>query len=187
MSELLLPALDDFPIEASCIGRLLASYAVLEIDLMYCVNASVKNFDTVLKVMFRTRGESARIDSADALARHKYHALGHGSRFEQTIGDVKYCVKIRNEYAHCVWHNANDGHLTYLNIEKLAKRNEKITSLSNPTLTYHKVDLNLLRDQVRFFENTSKTLKWLNFQAAATANGQALATPHQIQRPPLHI
>jgi hypothetical protein len=67
-----MPAFHRFPNEAAMIGRLLAGYAELEIGLLHCVSVVREDFDAVLKSMFRTRGETRRIDVADALGRQLY-------------------------------------------------------------------------------------------------------------------
>ena len=88
--------------EAAIIGRLLAGYADLEIDLMHCAQVVRDDLDTVLKSMFRARGETVRIDIADAFGRQHYGALGLASEFAMAIGAVRHCLKIRNQYAHCI-------------------------------------------------------------------------------------
>src|SRR6266700_7980111 len=102
-----------FPNEAALIGRMLAGYADLEIDLMHCAKAVRADLDTTLKAMFRTRGNAQRIDVADALARQPYHGLGIGAQFEMAIGAVRYCLRIRNLYAHCTWWDDNSRQLAF--------------------------------------------------------------------------
>ncbi len=75
---MVMPAFRKFTLEAAIIGRLLAGYAELEIDLLHCVALAREDFDAVLKAMFRARGETRRIDVADALGRQLYHAAGLG-------------------------------------------------------------------------------------------------------------
>ena len=58
-------AFTKFNNEGIIIGRLLASYAELELSLFHCVNVTRDDFDTVYKAMFRERGESRRINIAD--------------------------------------------------------------------------------------------------------------------------
>jgi hypothetical protein len=90
-----LPAFDYFPKEGAIIGRLLAGYTKL--DLMNCVQIVRDDFDTVMKAMFRSRGEQARISVADAFGRQHYHKYRLGTQFEQSISCMKYCLKIRNQ------------------------------------------------------------------------------------------
>src|SRR6266849_11095561 len=82
MSRSILPPFDTFQAEAAIIGKLLAGYTTLEVGLMHCIQVVRDDFDAVLKAMFRARGETQRIDVADALGRHFYHDRGLGTEFE---------------------------------------------------------------------------------------------------------
>jgi len=63
----ILNAFLNFPNEAAIIGRLLAGYSDLEVGMMHCAQVVRDDLDTVLKTMFRTRGETQRIDVAAVL------------------------------------------------------------------------------------------------------------------------
>jgi hypothetical protein len=107
-----------FPEEAAIIGRLSAGHTMLELDLMNCVQVVRDDLDAILKAMFRVRGETARIDIADALGRHFYDDRGLGTEFAMAIGAVRHCLKIRNQYAHCIWYDDYSGKLAFSNIEE---------------------------------------------------------------------
>src|SRR5882762_8401485 len=98
----ILPAFQRFPKEAAIVGRLLAGYADLEIDMMHCVQVVRDDLDSVLKAMFRSRSNMGRIEIADALGRQYYAKLGLEGEFGKAIETVKYCLRIRNKFAHCV-------------------------------------------------------------------------------------
>jgi len=100
---MVMPAFQRFPAEAAIIGRLLAEYAELEIALLDCVSAAREDFDATLKAMFRVRGETARINVGDALGHQVYDRLGLRADFELAVSAMRYCLKIRNQYAHCNW------------------------------------------------------------------------------------
>jgi hypothetical protein len=93
----MMPAFHRYPKEATIIGRLLAAYPELEIDLLNCVSVARRDFDAVLKAMFRARGETPRINIGDALGRQLYHQKGLGTDFEMAVGAMRYCLKIRNQ------------------------------------------------------------------------------------------
>ncbi|MGA7750481.1 MAG: hypothetical protein WCA63_10070 [Gallionella sp.] len=122
-------AFADFPDEAALIGRILAGYTDLEIDLMNCVKSAREDLDTVLKAMYRGRGEAKRIEIADAFGRQTYRKLKLGTQFEMAIAAVGYCAKVRNQYAHCIWWNDNSGALAFANIEEIARLNEPVFDL----------------------------------------------------------
>lgn len=83
---------------------------------------SIDNLDMAVKALFRARGESQRIKIADALGRQAYRKLKLETLFEGTISGMHYCLKIRNQYAHCNWHDDNTGCLSFLNMEQIAKK-----------------------------------------------------------------
>ncbi len=152
----ILRAFQDFPAEAALIGRMLAGYADLEIDLMNCAKAVRVDLDLALKTMFRGRGNAQRIDIADALGRQPYHALGIGAEFEAAIAAVRYCLRIRNVYAHCTWWNDNSGQLAFANLEELAKENVVVTDLHG--LTVHHVTVPHLQQQFAYYEYADNLL-----------------------------
>src|SRR4051812_11529990 len=97
MSVLVNRAFKAFSKEAEIVGRLLPGYASLEIDMMNCIRWA-GTLDTALKVMYRARGETARINVADALARPYYTGLGLETEFARAIGAMRYCLKIGNQF-----------------------------------------------------------------------------------------
>jgi hypothetical protein len=152
----ILRAFNDFPNEAALIGRMLAGYADLEIDLMNCAKVVRDDLDLALKTMFRGRGNAQRIDVAEALARQPYHELGIGADFERAIGAVKFCLKIRNLYAHCTWWNDNSGQLAFANLEDLAKQNVPVHDLHG--LNVRHVNMPHLESQFDYFEYADNLL-----------------------------
>jgi hypothetical protein len=91
--------------------------------------------DAVLKAMFRPRGETSRIDIADALGRHFYRDRGLGTEFEMGVSAVRYSLKIRNQYAHCVWYDDKSGKLAFVNLEEVAGDNARLNHRPTGTLS----------------------------------------------------
>lgn len=177
-----------FTDEAALIGRMLAGYADLEIDLMHCVQVVRDDLDTVLKAMFRSRGETQRIDVADAFGRQYYHNLGIGTQFEMAIGAVRYCLKIRNQYAHCTWWDDYSGQLAFANLEEIAKQNALVTDLRGLTTNY--VSVRLLEEQLAYFEYADSLLIWVIQEGNALAGRPAIPdriSPKQLKQPQLSI
>jgi hypothetical protein len=101
MPRSILAPFKKFSVEGETIGRLLAGYSNLEIGLMNCVQMARGNdLDTVLKKMFSKRGETRRINEAEKLF-SSYHT-NHGLLvdFQKAVRLVRYCLKVRNQYAH---------------------------------------------------------------------------------------
>jgi hypothetical protein len=145
------PIHNTFPREMLVIGRLLVDYGELELDLMNCVQAA-RSFDlnATLKVMFRVRGESNRIDIADGLGRTAYVAVNLETEFDSMIAAMKHCLRIRNKYAHAYWHDPDMGKmLCYVSVEELAKKPAEVRDLTN--LKFFFIDEDLLLRQEAFF------------------------------------
>jgi hypothetical protein len=138
--------------------------------------------------MFRSRGETQRIDVADALARHPYRKLGIGTQFEMAIGAVRHCLKIRNQYAHCIWWDDNTGHLAFANLEEMAKENALITDLRG--LNVRHLDVPHLEGQLGYFEYASSLLIWVIQEGNARADRPAFPNrifPAQMVPPPVFV
>jgi hypothetical protein len=183
-----MPAFMDFPGDAAIVGRLLAGYTNLEIGLMNCVQVVRGDFDTVLKAMFRARGETARTDIADAFGRHYYDDLNLGTEFAMAIAAAKNCLRIRNQYAHCAWWNDLSGKLAFANLEDIAKGNALLVDLRSLPTYY--VDIPLLTTQEDYFVYVDQLLSWVNHEGryrAKTIFSQPLPKPAQLQMPMMHL
>jgi hypothetical protein len=176
-----------FPREAAIIGQLVIGYGELELALMNSVQTGRGgDLDTVLKAMFRARGESRRIEVADALGRQVFIGLGLGQEFNTAIADMNYCRRIRNQYAHCQWVNDGNGFLGFVNLEEIAKLNTLIRDMS--TLTHRHIDVPLLQEQEKFLDDVEHEIAWLNFEARVKlgTGSQLLQAPVPLQRPLLY-
>ena len=162
----------DYPSEAALIARMVPGYTDLEVDVMNCVKSVRQDLDVVLKAMYRVRGESQRLQIADAFGRLLYRALGLGTEFEMAMGTVRHCLKIRNQYAHSIMWNDNTGQLAISNLEELANLNVEVQDLL--ALNVHHVDLPLLQAQFSYFEYASSSLIWVLQEGNRTAGRPAL-------------
>jgi len=148
----ILPVFQQFPEEAALIGRMLEGYANLEIDLMHCASAVRADLDLALKTMFRGRGNAQRISVAQAIAREPYVQLGLEAELDAAIGAMRYCLKIRNLYAHCNWWDDHSGRMAFANLEELAQGNAVVADLT--TLTVNHVTTQHLQMQLAYFDYT---------------------------------
>jgi len=170
-----------FKDESALISRLLAGYTSLEVGLLHCVQVVRDDFDAVLKAIFRVRGETNRIDIADALGRHFYDDLGLVTEFGMAIGAVRHCMKIRNQYAHGVWYDDNSGQLAFVNIEEIAKTNTWLADLESLTILH--VNTALLFEQEQYFVYADDILSWTNYEGRTRA-GKMASNPLQKRPPP---
>jgi len=184
----ILPAFVNFPTEAAIIGRLLAGYADLEIGMLHCVSVVRDDFDTALKVMFRDRGETRRVNIADALGRQHYASLKLETEFSMAIGAVRHCLSARNLYAHCNWYDDNSGQLAFVNLEELAKEKALVADLTS--LDIRHTDVPTLQAVERFFVYTDALLIWVNYEGrhrAGKMKAQPLPKPPAMKEPPLSL
>lgn len=167
------------------VGRLLADYSELEISLMHCVSVRRKDLDLALKTMFRVRGESKRIDLADALGRLEYRSLGIESLFDDALNAMRYSLRIRNKFAHSYWHAPGNG-LCYVSLEDLAKENFKVIDLTN--LDFFFLDQSLLDKHEEFYGYTLKLISFVNFEGRTLAGefkSNPTVLPTALKQPPL--
>jgi len=175
-----------FKAEAAIIGRLLAGYTNLEIDLFHCVQIASGDFDTALKTMFKIRGETNRILQAAKLGEPLYKSLKLDSNFRSAINVMRWCLKIRNQYTHSVWWNDLSGHLAFANIEEIARLPDIQTDLKHLPVSH--ICEHILKLQEDYFAYCDRCFIWVNFEGRYRA--QKLSTriypkPRQMKRPPL--
>jgi three-Cys-motif partner protein len=123
------------------------------------------DLDAVLKKMFRVRGETRRINEAEKLGQPDYHRLGLAGDFQWAVRVVRYCLEIRNQYAHWVWWDDNSGKLAFANLEDLAQRKRPVRDLTK--LKAHHVDAALLEAQEAYFVYADEYLAWVNYEGCA--------------------
>jgi hypothetical protein len=137
--------------------------------------------------MFGRRGETQRINTANTLGKPAYDSLGLGSRFSAAIRDMKFCLRIRNCYAHSLWHDANTGNLAFVNLEELAKAPSKVTNLLGLTTRY--LDMNILTEQERYLDFVDHSISFLNYEGRCLKGDLAsnhVPAPAPQVKPPLY-
>jgi hypothetical protein len=189
MRRSILAPFQKFAVEGETIGRLLAGYSNLEIGLMNCVQmARGGDLDTVLKKMFSKRGEARRISEAEKLFTSHHVHYGLLVDFQKAIRLVRYCLKIRNQYAHGVWWDDHSGKLAFANMEELGIRKRKINDLGK-LAPYH-VDVKLLTAQEACFVYADEYLAWINYEGrfrAGKLRSNPLLKPKPLRRPRMRV
>jgi hypothetical protein len=184
-----MPSFLTYPDEAKIIGSILAGYTDLEVGLLNCIQVVRSfEFDTVLKAMFRVRGETNRIKIADSLGRVPYRELDLEGSFIKVIGAMSFCMKVRNQYAHCVWWDDNTKKLAFANLEEVAKLDTFQSDLQH--LTAYHADVPLLGAQEAYFAYTDDLTTWINYEGrfrAGKLRNQPGPEPQLIEQPPLRI
>jgi hypothetical protein len=191
MARSIMAPFSKFAKEGDTIGRLLAGYSNIEIGLMHCGQVATGDFDTVLRKMFGVRGEAKRINAAEMLGLPEYKRLKLSMDFEKAIRAVRYCLKIRNQYAHWVWWDDYSGKLAFANIEDLTKYRRRVKDLTK--LKAHHVDAALLAAQEAYFVYADELLAWINYEGRfrekklGNAKKNPLLKPKGVKRPKLRL
>jgi hypothetical protein len=110
LAAALFPAFEHFPREASIIGDLLTGYSAIEYQLCMCAGMGGGDVEKAITELFSKRGETPRVKRANRLGGAAYAAAGLGQEFDTAIDDILQCVRIRNQYAHCIWWRLRDVH-----------------------------------------------------------------------------
>jgi hypothetical protein len=188
MPETIMPCFNRFPKEGDIIGRLLAGYGELELEMSACVAAVTNDLDSAIKALFGVRGEQRRIKTADSMMKASYVSAGLGSKYKRTIANMDWCRTVRNQYAHCSWYDTTAEGLCFVDLERTAKLKRKIASV---TAHRHPVDAALLKRQETYFKYVQKCF-WHLAEAYRIVHGKASkggplhAWPARLTRPPKH-
>jgi hypothetical protein len=175
-----------FSAEGAVIGRLIVGYSEMELDLLNCVAIGIDDFDKAIKTMFGQRGESKRLDAAKRLGRPVYQGLHLENLFDQAISDARYCLKIRNQYAHHNFYDDNTGKMALVNLEELGKETSPVPDLL--ALTRKHISVTLLEDQEKYFIHVRATIDYINYEGRVRAkkvNVNPFTLHAPLQRPKL--
>lgn len=181
-----MPAFDRHGKVGELVGRMVVGYGEIEFGLLALVADVIGDWDTAVKALFRMRGESQRLQIADALARQKIKDGELRARFENVIADAQYCLKIRNQYAHCNWIDRPGEDLRFVDLEEIATKNAHV---DQSTLTERPIDEDVTSTQMAYFVYVDGCLthlraEWL--KRAGKAQYCPFSLPPKASRPPLY-
>jgi hypothetical protein len=183
---MLVQAFRVFPNEGAILGRLLTGYTDIEYQLCLCVGMGGGDVAKAITDIYSKRGEKRRVTIAKKLGGAGYCAAGLGAEFVAAIEDMFLCLQIRNQYAHCIWHDPLEGKLAFADLEEIAS-----SSADTNNLTFKFVDVSLLNHQEQFFFYTRDTLNYLNYQRRQIVGeinaGATIRIPNKVKRPPLYL
>jgi hypothetical protein len=131
MTETIIPAFRDAPQEGQIVGRLLAGYSELEVEMLNCTDLISGDIDAAVRQLYRTRGEKRRIEATQTATGAAYNKVGLGSEYAQTMADMNWCRQIRNQYAHCQWYFTTQEGLCFTDLEDLAKQPARIARVTD--------------------------------------------------------
>jgi hypothetical protein len=138
--------------------------------------------------MFRKRGETLRVNEAEKLFVSYPQHYGLLGDFQKAVRLVRYCLKVRNQYAHGVWWDDHGGKLACANMEELGVRKRKVRDLAK-LKPYH-VEAALLAVQEAWFVYADEYLAWINYEGrarAGTIRSNPLEKPRPVKRARLRL
>ena len=154
-----------------------------------CAGLGGRDVEKAIIELFSQRGETKRVTRAKNLGREAYVVVGLGQEFDTAIEDILLCVKIRNQYAHCIWHDDLTGRLAFANMEEIAGQNGP--GADTRKLNFFYVDMDLLHEQEKFFSYVMDNLNYLNYQrrklVGDISDGAILRLPTGAPRPRMHL
>lgn len=181
MASFLPVAFADYPEEGNMIGRLVVGYGELETLLAFCVGATLGNDDQALRLIFRVHGEEQRIEIADAIARPYLEAKGLADFWNDSLGAIRHCKAIRNQFAHSQWVTDDKGLMFGDWGKGSQKRKGEVTAQFKPIHT------DVLLQQLTWFSHTGLLLQHVQklYEWAGESASQKPKGPKRVPRPPL--
>lgn len=155
---------------------MLAGYGELEYLLAVCLGYVLGDRDRGIQTYFRIISESTRLTTADSLMRKPLLSVGLGNQYAEVRGAFKYCLKLRNTYAHCHWADwPRKPGLYYVNLQEATK------SADSVNYTWYHVDEALLSRQEVYFSYAGACVDFLGTKLRYEA--EKLKAPLPIEWP----
>ena len=180
--------------EGIVIGRLLAGYGEIELQMCMCLIVVEGILDVPIRTIFGKRGAEERIKIGKRELEPDFGKASLLADLTEATADLDWCRQIRNQYSHCQWYWTAQEGLCFVNLEELAKQPTQILSVMGQR---HPVDVPLLQRQEDFFWYVKQ--RFMHLETAYRAWDQAQARggaagppsfvypkPPKIPRPPAH-
>lgn len=196
MSETVMPCFVQFPECGNLVGRLLAGYGELEVEMCLCLSEVMDgNFDGAMKILFVRMSAEDRQKLAKRTMSAPFSCAGLSTEFEETMVAMNWCRKIRNQYAHSQWYFTTEGGIAIINLEEIVQKAENV----GPIASYRRpIDRILLAQQdayflytKRLFLHLSDAYRRIRSADSLTKRQKALPLtfplPPKAKRPKLHL
>ena len=93
--DVIIPAFRDAPEEGKIVGRLLAGYSELEVEMLQCAHGVCGNIDVAVRALYAQRGEAIRIKATRQIIEQPYIAAGLQPKYTATMDDMDWCRQIQ--------------------------------------------------------------------------------------------
>jgi hypothetical protein len=173
---------NDYPAEGELISVMIAGYNELEFELSALLGYALTDINQGMRIFYRLRSESQRLQVADAIIRPRCETAGLSNDYAATYGALNWTKNTRNRYAHSQW--ASRGALCYFDMEEAAKTHSGVIHLD-----LKPVDVPLLEQQVEYFRYASRWLTYVSDEYRKRTEQLTThdsARPKQMKQPPAH-
>jgi len=173
--------------EGAIIGRLLAGYGDLELEMCTCISQLPNgDIDSAVKKIFGKRGAERRIEMAEEVLIPAYTAIGMGAEISGTLSDMHWCREIRNQFAHCHFVSWGPFGIRFVDLENVAKLTGRIRKLAHSSAD---ISLSTLKSQEAYFNYVQTCFQILAHAfscSVAKAPNRGRSMPAKMARPPKH-
>lgn len=172
------------PEEGALVGRIVVQFGELEVAFCHHTASALDAFTPLMKALYSLKSTSSRIDFLDGLIRGLYIQFELGKEYDTSISMLRYCLRIRNLYAHCNWGSDVGDYpgMFYADFQDSAKTDDFRSD-------WRHVDTVLLQKQEDYF---AETMSWLLFLYGEVAvkkkriTSHAWPRPSELEKPHLH-
>lgn len=180
-----MPSFDRYPQEAALIGKLVTGYGELEYILALTVRWIINDQDVAIRWLYKSRGESQRISTAEALTYHVLRRHRHEATFAEAINGMRHCLAIRNQYAHATWVDSVSQGLKFTSMEGVVHQDG---TASPSKLRMRRVSEAHLVRQEAYFVYVQHQFEFINFEfqhEGGHISIQPCGAPSKVSRPNL--
>jgi hypothetical protein len=176
------PAFKRHPNEAFLIGRIVVHFGELEVSFCQNNTTALDTFIPLMKALYSLKATSSRIDFLDGLMRNLYLGNGLVQEYDIAILMVRYCLRIRNLFAHCNWVDDPTGNypgLFYADLQDSAKTPDF-------RFDWKHVDAPLLQSHEDYFAETMEWLSYLHHELAVRLkklSSHVWPRPSELEQP----
>lgn len=173
------PAFAQYPEEARLLGELVLGYG--ELDISFCMTCGIaigRKFE-LLHAVNQVRSETGRLDIANALSANTFVRIGLWDKFNDIQKSVRYCLKVRNQWAHAQWGDMRPHGLAF------TRTDGNVFATPVKRTVWNSVTVELLRKQEAYFEYTRKCIIALELNLAPILAGgsQKIQFPDIMHEP----
>jgi len=165
------------------VGQILLGYGELELEMSACL-ASVRGEDleSAIRSIFGSNGAERRIDTVKKEMRPAFVKANLEAIYTETMADMNWCRKLRNQYAHCQWYHTLREGVCFIELETFAK---SAATLGRLTDNRHPISEDLLQRQMAYFKYVQRCFWNLRSEYCKLLPNHRFLAVQDIDRPPL--